>query len=949
MLEVRLIGRFDVSFNGESVVLTTLASQSLFAYLILTAGTRHRREKLAGLLWPDLSEKKARTYLRQELWRIRKAFSAKTELEYFHSDDITISFDAGAEYWLDVDQLTRLKEQAPAGEIMQALRLYEIELLPGFYEDWITEEREHLHALFEKLNLQLLAILESENRWQKIVDWAEHWLSFSAAQETAYQYLILAHQALGDQTRAMAAYERCVTALRELDLEPSEVTRAQAFKRKNHLHIPIPLTSFIGRQNEIKEIADLLKKSRLVTLTGAGGIGKTRLSLQVVLDLMECYPDGIWFLDLAPLADGTLLPNTLASLLGLQEKGDAHVSIGELLINYFRTRTALLIFDNCEHLIEPCAQLVHTLLTSCEQLSILATSREVLRVAGEIPYRVPSLEIPRIGEGCDVDALGTNESVCLFAERAASESPGFQLTNSNTFLIGQICRRLDGIPLAIELAAARVNVLSVEQILKRLDDRFSLLVGGLRSAMPRHQTLRATIDWSYDLLSAREQILFRRLAVFSRSLTLDMAEAICSGNGIRSSEILDLLSQLVNKSLLMARTVTEKSTGTVAVRYRRLEIIREFAWEKLIEAGEIDWLSDRHLKYFLQRTEEIEPHLMQMDQSDWMDALDENLGDIRLALDWAISRQEQEEALRLFSALGWFWFIRCRFREGEEWFRRMQHFLDNVPKRIQAKAIRSASWLFYARDDFVSTFNMHRQCLEIYRELEDEREMSTSLQFMGVMAYTLDDFAEARSLFEQSLAISRRVGNRLAMPRALMHLGHLANREGDAAAVDRYYAESLVVARQAGEGHLLMVVLGNMGDYQSSQGNYSIAREYYREQLAIGVRLKNKRTIAQTLLNLATMLNVEERYSESAQLQGYAENLFSESEALTETHLASIRKAAEVSKKHMGDESYAREFERGRALQLQQATDMALKPFIILGIIWCANWLAVLPGCLPGS
>lgn len=949
MLEARFIGKFDISFNGEKIVLTTRASQSLFAYLILTAGTRHRREKLAGLLWPDLSEKKARTYLRQELWRIRKTFSACTDREFLLSDDIAIWFDADTEYWLDVDQLAKLIEQASAGDIMQALQLYEGELLPGFYEDWITQERERLLALFEKGNARLLGILEAGRRWQETVDWAEFWLSFSPNQETAYQYLILAHQALGDHARAMAAYERCIKALRELDLEPSDLTRARALKRNAHLHIPIPLSSFIGRQKELKEVADLLKASRLVTLTGAGGIGKTRLSIQVVADLMEVYPDGIWFLDLAPLADGAFLPNTLASLLGLQEKGDAPGSITGLLISYFRTRTALLIFDNCEHLIESCAQLVHTLLTSCGQLSILATSREVLRVAGEIPYRVPSLEIPRVAEGCDVNALGTNESICLFAERAASESPGFKLMGSNTLLIGQICRRLDGIPLAIELAAARVNVLSVEQILKRLDDRFSLLAGGLRSAMPRHQTLRATIDWSYDLLSIKEQILFRRLAVFSRSWTLEMAEVICSGEGIRSSEILDLMSQLVNKSLLTARKVAEKPARQGLIRYRRLEIIREFAWEKLTEAGEIDWLSERHLKYFLQSTEEIEPHLMQLDQSDWMDALADDLGDIRLALDWAISRQKQEEALRLFSALGWFWFIRCRFREGEEWFRRMQPFLENVTKRIQAKAIRSASWLFYARDDFVSTLNMHRQCLEIYRELGDEGEMSTSLQFMGVMAYTLDDFAQARSLFEQSLAVSRRVGNRLAMPRALMHLGHLASREGDAAAVERYYTESLMVARQAGEGHLLMVILGNMGDYRFSQGNYSLAREYYREQLEIGVRLKNKRTIAQTLLNLATMLNVEEYYSESAQLQGYAENLFSESEALTETHLGSIRKTAEISKRHLGANLYASEFEHGRTLQLQQATDIALKPFILLGIIWCANWLAALPGCLPGS
>jgi predicted ATPase len=924
MLEVRLLGKFDVRFNGVPVILSSRAAQSLFAFLILSAGTHHRREKLAGMLWPDAPEEKARAYLRHELWRIRKAFSALTDSEFLLSDDIAVYFDENSEYWLDVDQLTKLAAQSAAVELMAALRVYEGEMLPGFYEDWVIEEREHLHALFEKRIGELLKILEGEKSWHEILEWGEIWLTHSPAQETAYQFLIRAYQALGEHARAAAVYERCVNALREFDIEPSELTQVQAFRASSRLNIPIPMTSFIGRQRELKEIADFLQKSRLVTLTGSGGVGKTRLSIQVVADLMDRFPDGIWFLDLAPLVDGSFIPNTLASLLALQERGDVHVSVIELLISFLRPRKVLIIFDNCEHLIDSCASLAHTLLTSCEQLTILATSREVLRVAGEIPYRVPSLKIPVETDGLDLDALGCNESARLFVERAANESREFRMTNVNAVTIVQICRRLDGIPLAIELAAARVSLLSLEQILQRLDDRLSLLAGGLRSAMPRHQTLRATVEWSYDLLSEKEQTLFRRLAVFSGKWTLDMAEAVCSGEGLLQNEILELTSNLVNKSLLVV-----DSTGITAPsgerRYRRLEIIREFAREKLVQAGEFDGLMDRHHAFFLKRTEEIEPHLMKVEQSTWMDILDEHLGDIRLALDWSIAQQKGEDALRLFSAVGWFWFIRCRFREGEEWFRRLQPFLQDASIRLRARVLRCVSWLFYARDDFAATFDFHRQCLEMYRELGDEREMSTCLQFMGVMAFAMENYLEAKKLLEQCLEIARRIDHKPVMPRVLMHLGHLADRDGDRAAVKRYYEESLSIAREVGEGHLLMVILGNMGNYLFAQKNYSLAREYYQEELEIGIRLKNKRTIAQTILSLASQLNVEGLYAESARLQGYAESLFSESEALTGSHIASLWEKAETSRKFLGEKKYEKEFNTGRTLQLHQAVDIACK------------------------
>jgi predicted ATPase len=307
----------------------------------------------------------------------------------------------------------------------------------------------------------------------------------------------------------------------------------------------------------------------------------------VVGDVMNRFPDGIWFLDLAPLQDAALIPQTLAHILGLKEAVDADISTTNQLIDFFRSRTSLVIFDNCEHLIDACARLVHALLSACQHLSILATSREALRVAGEIPYRVPSLEIPELDVTSSIQSLERIESVRLFLERARAEVPGFALTRENGFAIAQVCKRLDGIPLAIELAAARTQVLTVEQILKRLDDRFNLLTGGIRTALPRQQTLWATLEWSYNLLSEKERTLFRRLAVFTGGWTLDAAEKVCSQDGIQSEEVLDMLAQLVNKSLVMIDTTTGEP------RYRRLETIRQFAREQLTKATESARLQDR--------------------------------------------------------------------------------------------------------------------------------------------------------------------------------------------------------------------------------------------------------------------------------------------------------------------------------------------------------------------
>src|SRR5215216_4049323 len=545
MLEVRLLGTFEVKYKKKAVAITSRPAQSLFAYLILNAGTSYRREKLAGMLWPDSLEETARDNLRHALWRIRKVLPSGSKVEYLLTDDLSIAFNASAEYWLEVAELEKLSENASADELISVLSEYHGELLPGFYEEWVVSEREHLISIFEHQMARLMSLLQEEKRWLDILDWAERWIKLGQKPEPAYRALMTAHAAKGDMSKVAATYERCVKSLKEFGMEPSEQTRGlyqtlksgkanfemgtaipakEKHKESLKTNLPVPITSFIGREKEVQEIIKLLSKNRLVTLTGAGGVGKTRLAIQSANKLVGKFRDGVWWIELVGLNDPTLVSQAVAKVVDLHEVPNQPLI--ETLVEELQTKQVLLVLDNCEHLILACAQLADRLLSGTKFLKILATSREALDILGETVWLVPSLSLPDAQDSVTLKKLSKSESIHLFMERATVRQPRFTLADQNANAVVQICRRLSGMPLAIELAAARVKMMTVDEIASRLDDRFSLLTSGNRSALPRQKTLRATIDWSHDLLSEPEKVLFRRLAVFAGGFTLDAAESI---------------------------------------------------------------------------------------------------------------------------------------------------------------------------------------------------------------------------------------------------------------------------------------------------------------------------------------------------------------------------------------------------------------------------------------
>jgi predicted ATPase/class 3 adenylate cyclase len=598
-------------------------------------------------------------------------------------------------------------------------------------------------------------------------------------------------------------------------------------------NLPAQLTTFVGRERELSEVAALLAECRLVTLAGAGGAGKTRLAIQAARQLQGAFPHGIWLVELAPLADPLLVPQAALAVLGLQEDGQRTPL--QILIDYLQPKTLLLLLDNCEHLIAACAELSDALLRACPQLRILASSREALGVAGEAAYRVPSLAAPA-AEEMALEELASLDAVRLFVERAAAARPGFTLNEQNAAAVAQICRRLDGIPLAIELAAARVKVLAPEQIAARLDDRFRLLTGGSRTALPRQQTLRALIDWSYSLLAPEEQQLLRRLAVFTGGWTLEAAETVCAGEGIEPYDVLDLLARLVDKSLVLL--VEEEG----AVRYRRLETIRQYAREKFAESDEAATVRDRHLAYIVAFCEQADAGLQLVDAPSSWRLLGQEVDNIRAALEWALPRAP-ESALRICGALRHFWSMSGYGVEGERWTNLALSAVENAPapggeaerkqrQRYQARALVALAWCYVAIGRSTQGVQASEQAIALYRQTEpvEPIELALALLVLGQAHFFLGNNEVSRTALEESAALARASRATFAEVFALSIISRVrAVLDDDLSGAEAIAGEALRRADQGEMAFLGTMLTYNLGLIALGQGDFTAARRHFEE------------------------------------------------------------------------------------------------------------------------
>jgi non-specific serine/threonine protein kinase len=620
-------------------------------------------------------------------------------------------------------------------------------------------------------------------------------------------------------------------------------------------NLPVELTSFIGRERELAEIRRLLTTGRLITLTGAGGSGKTRLALRIGHELAEPTPDGVWLVELAPLADAALVPQTVLAALGAREVPNQPAIA--TLVTLLRPRSVLLILDNCEHLVDACARLAETILRTCPNTQILATSRELLGLPGEIAWRVPSLSFPADAIRPTAAELAGSEAAQLFAQRAQTAYPSFALTDDNAPAVAQIVRRLDGIPLAIELAAARVRGLSAEQIVARLDDRFRLLTGGSRTALRRQQTLRALIDWSYDLLSDDERALLRRLSVFAGGFTLEAAEEVGTnltlrpapgapgaGNqfplsqrtgggreGVRfdAPYALDLLLQLVDKSLVVADRQGSED------RYRLLETIRQYAGEKLLETGEAAVVRTRHRDYFATLFRDSDDILLGANQKVWLKRLDVENDNVRAALDWSESH-DPAVGLQLAGALWRFWRYRNRYDEGRRWLRT---FLDLAPvsdetRRNRGFVLNVLGVLALDQGDRREARARLEEGLSLFRQIGDPRGIhQSSINLTLLYEYAGDGRERFRTLVDESFEAARAAGFVRGIGAALYCRAEVALQDGDTKSARALGAEAIAVLQQAGDRWQIAGPVWLLGRVAQAEGTFSEARSHFEDARAI--------------------------------------------------------------------------------------------------------------------
>jgi predicted ATPase/class 3 adenylate cyclase len=676
-------------------------------------------------------------------------------------------------------------------------------------------------------------------------------------------------------------------------------------------NLPTQLTSFVGRQKEIDQVAKAIQNHRLVTLTGPGGAGKTRLSLQVAADMLDQFSDGVWFVELAAITNAELAPKMILSAFGIVEQGQ---DIIRQLAEYLRGKNLLLVLDNCEHLVEACAQLADMLLNQVHSLKILATSREALGVMGETTWSIPSLSLPDVKRLPAIEQLTQYEAVQLFIERANLVQPNFAVRNDNAAYIAQICTRLDGIPLAIELAASRVRALSVDQIASRLEDRLRLLTGGRRTARPRQQTLRATIDWSYDLLSEPERSLLRGLSIFSGGWTLEAAERACLQNE-SESDIIDLMTRLVDKSLVVMYE------GLGHTRYRMLETTRQYALEKLTELGEDQTAYINHFSYYLQLAEEAENQLIGPDQAKWLNQLEREHDNFRTALEWSIKQGKNQDALRMSSALGLFWLKHSHFSEGIRWFERVLERGHDLPEQGKVKAWRWAGFLTFWQQNLAAARRIYTQNLEREEELGDKWGIAFSLHMLANIAIAEGNVKDGRELHNKSIALSREINAVWVLALAQFSLGYCELLEGHLAIAEELCSESLKHFRSLGEKFGMGQVLSNLGFVMCTKGDFVSAKTIFLEALNLSMEMGDRFGVIGILTGLAGVLQNEGKRVTSTRLQGAIvriEREIATTQLLFPIEHEMFESTAKVLQESMGAEAYQRELETGMSLNLDE-------------------------------
>ncbi len=1011
-LRVRTLGGFAVWRLGERIpdaMWSVRDAGALLKCVLSAPGQRLLREQVMEWLWPDALPAVGRQKLSQALHQARRALASPGagtragaclqqeggQLALAPEPLVNgIGEDTGAAAWLDAAAFDRAATNALAGRDIVACRAA-LELYGGVYlpddqgEAWAEGPRQRLSRRYYRLLLHLADIYGARGELAEAAEQLQALLAVDPAHEEAATQLITLLINQGKETEALRAYQALAAALdEELGVAPSGVvqglrsrllserTRARPAERpprqplpSRPTNLPAALTSFVGRAWEREEVTRLLRGEataagppcRLLTLSGVGGVGKTRLALEAGAGLVEHYPDGVWLVRLdavVAMAEGGVTPvaQAIAAALGVQEEAGRALSV--TLAEFLRRRQLLLVLDNCEHLAHVCATLVAGLLEQCAGLSILATSRRALGVPGESVWVVPTLATPPESVVLP-EALAQYEAVQLFVTRGRSARADFALTERSAATVGRICRQLDGVPLAIELAAARLGILGIEEVAARLGDFFRLLTGGSRVLMPRQQTLRATMEWSHSLLRAPEQTLLRRLSTFAGGCTLDAVEGVCAGEMVPREQVVTHLAELVRDSLVVLQP--EESPP----RYRLLEPVRQYALEQLETSGEAGAVREQHLDWYVALAEEAEPELSGVGQRQWLARLEAEHDNIRAALTWSLrGGGEISSGLRLAGAIGRFWHLRGYAREGRDWLDGLLHRGEEIVGQPRAKALHAAGTLAYLQGNHARARMLEEHALALWRAHGERPGIALALAGLANIAYLQGDYNEASSLNEAALVEMRATGNMAGIARVLTTQGSIAFYNGEHARARSQYMEALALQQQLGASASIALLQSNLALLAAHEGDIEQARSLYQEALATQRGMLDKAGAAATLNNLGELENragncqkAESYLQESLSLnkelghsKGMAHNLGNLSAAAYEQgqypHALMVLQEAMILFRDLGDRRNVGETLRTIALvvtHLGLATQAA-RLFAAAEAAWGSTSGAVLPG-----
>ena len=967
-VRVWLLGDFRVSVGSRAVQGNSWRlkkAQGLVKLLALARGHKLHREQIMAALWPDLGAKSQANNLHRALHFARGALeSTRSDItsRYLALQGDLLALCPDGTLWVDVEAFESAAASARLGRepgvYRAAIELYTGELLPeDRYEEWTEEKREELRQLYLALLVELAGLHKEREEYEPASEALRQAVAEEPAKEDAHAALMHLYYLMGRSQEAIFQYERLSEALsKELDEKPSatsrrlhEEIRAGSFLVSPPSHsigrpseeatdsfrhnLPASLTSFVGREDALLEVKRLLAMTRLLTLTGSGGSGKTRLALEVARDLVGAYPEGVWMVELAPLLEPALVPHAVAAALGVREQPGR--SVTQTLSHYLKSRNVLLVLDNCEHLVDATARLAHDLLKACSKLRVLATSREFLGVPGEAVWRVPPLSLPDVERSSSIESLMRTEAVRLFVDRARSRLPDFELKRGDAGAVARVCRKLDGIPLAIELATARMGALAVEQVAQKLEDSLGLLTGGSRTVEPRQRTLRATLDWSYELLDEPERKLFRQLSIFAGGWALEAAAEVCSGDGIEQDSVLDLLSKLVDKSLVVAEAEEEG-----ALRYRMLETVRQYGQERLEAAcPEAERVRERHARYYLAIAEEAvvqEPGLALKESRPvaWLERMAAEHGNLRAALSWALDREEvgeheEELGLRLAVAMWWFWYTHDYQSEGRRYLERALSGRSNpATKHLRARALIGAGWMALTRADFVEAKALMEEGLSLCRELGDKEGIASALSELGWVAVLgqRDDIPIA-AVFEELMELKPQLENRNTLAYLLLLEGAIVGSQGAVERAATLHEESLELFREMHDEIGTIMCLSHFGLVELLRADYDAAASLLREALRRGWVLDLKPGIQVCLYGLACVAASLEQPIRAVRLWGAVEGM---REAYG-VHLTPITRSVTdyegyliTVRSQLGEEAFAAVWAEGEAMPLERTIEYAL-------------------------